>query len=364
MAETLQQVRQRIDGDIRDSLEQVSSSPISTNVCTRRILTILGNVFAGAHFLTLQLINSIRDQIFPQTADEANLLRHANYRGVPRNEATTSMYTIALTGINGTVVPASTEFATQLLTYVSASEVIINTQGEASVIIESELTGSVTNLSIGDVLTIVSPIAGLNNSATVATIIREANNQESIVSWRSRIVEQIQLVRQGGSVDEYSFWARQVAGVTRAFVFRQNTGPGTVGVMIVTDDSTPPIPTRAKILEVFSALTANNRPAIAEILVFAPTLIEVRYTIEILSTQDTQSNRDAIDEQLSLFWKNFGSQNQTVSNSQWIQALSGISTVSIVANSILDSVTTENITQLVIPSKHIAYYDPTMTTFL
>ncbi len=46
----------------------------------------------------------------------------------------------------------------------------------------------------------------------------------------------------GGADPDYVIWAKEIAGITRAWTFRHYKGTGTVGVMVATSNPVNPAP--------------------------------------------------------------------------------------------------------------------------
>lgn len=100
----------------------------------------------------------------------------------------------------------------------------------------------------------------------------------------------------GGNYKDYIVWAKEVPGVTRAWVYPLHLGLGTVGVTFVLDDHPESIiPGEDKVEEV-QAYIDERRPVTAELLVFAPTPKPLDLTLS--ATPNTTAVRNAIEAEI------------------------------------------------------------------
>jgi uncharacterized phage protein gp47/JayE len=97
-------------------------------------------------------------------------------------------------------------------------------------------------------------------------------------------------------LNAYAAWAKEVAGVTRAWVFPGELGAGTVTVRFVRDDDdTTIIPDGAEVSAVQGYIDAR-RPVTAQVTVVAPAAVPLNLTIDI--TPDTAATRAAVESEL------------------------------------------------------------------
>lgn len=105
---------------------------------------------------------------------------------------------------------------------------------------------------------------------------------------------------QGGAKNDYEIWAREVAGVTKAFIYPLEDGYGTVSVRFLvetTDDNPNGIPSPAQVTEVADYIE-TKRPVTAKgITVLAPTPIELNFEIH-LEVDDNSAIRAAVIAEL------------------------------------------------------------------
>ena len=115
--------------------------------------------------------------------------------------------------------------------------------------------------------------------------------------YLQRLLDRIQTPPQGGSADDYIKWALENEGVTRAWVYPQELGIGTVSVRFMMDNSYDDgIPLSGDVTTVQAYIDAL-RPVTADVSVLAPVADSLNFTIELNET-DTLTIRAAVEANL------------------------------------------------------------------
>ncbi len=289
----------------------------------RSVLQVLARLVAGQSHLLHAHVGYAVDQVFPDTADADNLVRLASLYGILRKAALSSFGPVVFTGTEGATVPQG-----MLVRRVDDTEFTVATPGDISGGSVSLIVRAVVPELAGDtaattVLTLVSPVSGIDSNATVDTGgIVNGSDVESDALLLERLLQRLQTPPQGGAKADYVKWALEVAEVTRAFALPQHLGPGTVGVtFLVDDDPTTPIPDAAKVLEVQEHIDdPTRRPVTAVVTVFAP--VEVQLDPEIVLTPDTTDVRAAVTESLEDMLKTDAAPGGTILLSRIREAIS------------------------------------------
>lgn len=285
---TLSDLVQRVEGDIKSGLGVVT-------LLRRSFLKVFARVLAGLSHMFFGFLAWVERQAFPDTAEGEYLLRWGSIWDVTPLEATFAEFICDVTGTAGVIIPAGRTYRrVDGAEYTTTAEVTLTGSGDTIQLV-AVASGVSSRVNPGDVLTIVSPIAGLNTQATVSSIITVAEDPESEASHRERLIDRIQNPPSGGAPNDYIQWARAVPGVTRAWVGPQALGPGTVVVYFVTDNEDPITPSAPKIQEVEDYIE-ERRPVTANVSVVAPALLELDLTIAI--KPNTAEVREAIEEEL------------------------------------------------------------------
>ena len=282
---TLPELIKRIKEDLQgDALQQSDAQ-------------VLSRAHAAALFAIYGYMQWIAKQILPDTADEAMLERQAQLRIGGRKQPTSASGSIQVTGTKGAFLPEGTVLqASNGQKYTVTEAVTLSgTTGITSVV--SVETGSAANMNAGDSLTFVSPVASIEDTATVQDPgITGGTDLESIEDLRDRVIRSYRVIPCGGDADDYVTWALEVEGITRAWTIGNYMGPGTVGVFCVRDNDDPITPDENELQDVKDHIE-TVRPVTAEVYVLAPTLKTVNFSIKV--TPDTQAVRTAVQAALA-----------------------------------------------------------------
>lgn len=264
----------------------------------RSNLGVIARVLAGAAHGLYGFLEWLSRQLMPDTAEVEYLDRWAAIWGVTRKAAATAKGNVTATGTNGIAIPAGSELQRADGTlYTTDAEATIAT-GTATVAVTAVDGGAAGNADANTTLTFFDPIVGINSQATVATGgLTAGTDIESDDDLRDRLLDRIQQPPHGGNSNDYIAWAKEVAGVTRAWVYPQELGLGTVTVRFTRDDDASIIPDAAEVAAVKTYIDAR-RPVTADLTVVAPIAVARNFTIQSLSPS-TQAVKDAIAAELA-----------------------------------------------------------------
>lgn len=287
---TLPQLIQRNIADIESRL------PGRDARLRRSNLNVTARLLAGAAHGLYGALDYLSRQILPDTADAEYLDRWASIWGVTRRPAENAVGAVDLTGVSGSIVPAGEVLVrSDGQEYTTDAEVSL-ALGVATVQITASAAGAAGNTDAGSSLSFVSPVAGVNTAAIVATgDLVNGSDTESDDSLRQRLVARIQDAPHGGAEFDYVNWALEVPGVTRAWCYPQELGAGTVSVRFVRDDDAFPIPDAPEIAAV-QAYIDERRPVTAVVTVVAPIAVPLDFTIAL--TPDTLPAKTAVEAEL------------------------------------------------------------------
>lgn len=286
----LQQIISRIKTDIETRLE-------TGKLLVNSFLSIIATALGGAVHGLYGFIDWAVRQLFPDTAEAEYLERWASIWGIPRTPADFAEGQATFTGSNGTVIPEGTIVKrSDDFEFTTTAEATI-TGGTATVDIIATDAGASGNTDTGTQLSMITPIAGLDSVATVtAPGLAGGADAEGDEALRARLINRIQEPPHGGASFDYIKWAKEVSGVTRAFVYPQQYGLGTVGVAILEDNSeTGPAASPAKVTEAQEYIE-EKRPVTADVTVWTPTAVPIDFEITI--SPDTTAIRAAVEANL------------------------------------------------------------------
>lgn len=139
--------------------------------------------------------------------------------------------------------------------------------------------------------------------------------------YRERILDKIRNPPHGGNPNDFKQWALEVPGVSRAWVFKNWSGIGTVGLMFAVEGDDP-IPNEEMRIRV-QAHIDSVRPVIGELFVFIPELAPQNYAIWL--SPDTRAVRAAVEEELRDYLARDGAPDSFLYPSRISEAISGAS---------------------------------------
>lgn len=294
---TLAELVTRIRGDFRSRLE------ISGSLLRRAMADVLAVVWAGAVHLLHGHLEWLGRQLFPATSDRDYLLSQAAMYGITPTPATYATGTVTATGVDTTVIPLGTILVRDDgVTYTTDAEATIGstTTGEVTVAVTAVDAGADGNMAAAEILSFESPITDVDSAVTVDADadgdgLAGGVDEEDTDGTRSRLLLRLREPPQGGATQDYEAWALAVAGVTRAWVYENENGLGTVVVRFVLDGEVDIFPGAGVVSDVQDALDAE-RPVTAEVTAEAPTQLDVDFTITV--TPDTTAVRAAVEAEL------------------------------------------------------------------
>ncbi|TCS37494.1 putative phage protein gp47/JayE [Paucimonas lemoignei] len=259
-------------------------------------LNVLAHIVAGAVDGLYGYLDWQSRQLLPDTADAEVLDRHASIWSVTRRPAEPASGDVTVSGAIGTVVPAGTLFVrTDGQQFASTVEVVL-AGATAAVNVQAAVAGVLSNTAAGSAMTLVSPVPGLASAATVAAGgLVNGSDVETDAALRARLLKRVQSPPDGGSMTDYEQWALEVPGVTRAWVYPLELGPGTVTVRFVRDGDVSLIPDAGEVAAVQSYIDAL-RPVTSALTVVAPVASPINFQIQL--TPGSAAVKAAVESEL------------------------------------------------------------------
>lgn len=280
---------------------------------------VFARVYAGLAHGMYGFIAWVADQIFPDTAEDENLVRWATLFGLSRTPAAFAEGEVTVTGTSGAVVEVDTLLvrADGVEFRVLAEETLVD--GEAVLNVRAVIADENSNTELGVALSFQTPVTDVDISGLVTSEIVGGADEEEIEDLRARLLSRMAAPIQGGSASDYEQWALEVSGVTRAWVKPLYLGEGTVGIFFVRDDDESIFPSEAEVEEV-SGYIDERRPVTAHHYVFAPTADLVDFTISL--SPDAQSVKEAVTGELEDLFLRDGEPGGTIYLSRMNEAIS------------------------------------------
>ncbi len=255
---------------------------------------VLATVWAGTVHTVHGHLEFITLQLFGTTAEREYLIIIAAPYGITPNPATFASGTTTVVAVGPENIPAGTVLVRDDGAQYEVTTLTVIT-GSGPVPVEALLAGADGNMPLNDTLDFETPIPGVDSETTVV-LISDGLDEEDTEDFRSRYLQRRRNPPKGGNDADYIGWAREVPGVTRAWVARHEDGLGTVKVRFVLDDLASIFPTAPKIVEVQAKLD-SERPTTAEVTADGPSDLPVLFTIALAN--DTAAIRTAVENELA-----------------------------------------------------------------
>lgn len=252
----------------------------------------------------------IADQIIPTSkSDDQTIIDRAISEGVIRKQASFSAGPVVFTG--SVSIPADTEMQSADNVVFRVTAAALPVAGQITVSVQAEDAGVAGNLAAGETLTLLSPIAGVGSAGSVASAgITGGANIEPISELLERLLFRKRNPPVGGALHDYVIWARELAGVSRAWAYDGWHGSGTVGLAWLYDDRTVITPTISDKATMESYLFRHVDPATGNFvgkpggIEVWPVIIELHpLNLSIQLTPDTPANRAGVQASLMALQK-------------------------------------------------------------
>jgi uncharacterized phage protein gp47/JayE len=270
-----------------------SRLPTASARLRRSVLNALLRASAAVEHGLYGYINYLSRQVVPNTAEVEFLERHANWWDVARVAASAATGSVTVTG-SGTVPAGTVLQRADGTEYMVDSEVVISSSG--SVDVTCSTPGANGNASSDTSLSFVSPIAGIDSTATAGDLTGGADI-ETDDALRARLRERVQQPPHGGALHDYIAWSKEVAGVTRVWPKDNWLGAGTVGVFFVRDNDVSIIPDSAEVQTVQDHIDTKRPVGMKGMTVIAP--IEASQDMTISISPNDSTTQAAIEAELS-----------------------------------------------------------------
>lgn len=272
---TLTELINRVSTDISSRVTGVDSA-----VLRRSLLGVLGQSEAGAVHMLYGYLDWIAKQSIIDTAEKEYLERWAAIWKVVRKTSGFAGGQVAFSGTAGAPIPGGTIVQRQDGVQYKVLGDGVFAGGPLIVPVLALEAGDAGNFGSGLPIFLMSPIAGVQSTATTVTKLEGGVDVESDERLLARLLARIQQPPHGGAASDYELWAADVAGITRIWVYPLQMGAGTVTVLFVCDEDADIIPTPAKVAEVQTYINARA-PVTAEIFVAAPIADPLNLTIKL-----------------------------------------------------------------------------------
>lgn len=182
----------------------------------------------------------------------------------------------------------------------------------ATVVVDAEDVGAITNQSSGTLMEIQSVPSGIDTAARVGfSGLTGGDDREPVESFRDRVLEGLAIDYGQFTEDEIIKTAKSVPGVSRVWVVRAarypdegQPGEGQVKIVFMRDGDPDPFPGEHEVAAVKAKIVSEIMPAHTveeDVWVSSPTPVDVDFTFTALEP-NTLSMRAAVRQRLSEFF--------------------------------------------------------------
>ena len=218
--------------EIIERVKTDAESRYGSRVTRRSLINVYSTVIAGAVHSVYGYCEFISKQIFAATAEGKYLERRASEYGIYRKKSDSAVGSVIFSGIG--VVPTGTQLQTE-------DEIVYETTApsdEKNISpVMAMVAGVEGNLTAGTELNLASPVSGFSMVA-VSNEISGGTDEEDDESLRNRLLFRMRNPPQAGTKTDYVAWAKEVSGVSSAWCYPLELGPGHVTVRFMTDGVT------------------------------------------------------------------------------------------------------------------------------
>ncbi|EMD6811812.1 baseplate J/gp47 family protein [Citrobacter koseri] len=266
-------------------------------VLRRMDAEVYARVQAAAVHTLYGYLDYLARNMLPDLCDEDWLYRHARIKRCPRKDAVAASGFVRWDGIGGTpTLPAGTQIQRDDQVTFTTTQTVRASGGLLRVPVVADVAGTAGNTDDGTALRLGTPVSGIP-SAGYADTLNGGDDVEELETWRARVMERYYWIPQGGADPDYVIWAKEIAGITRAWTFRHYQGIGTVGVMVATSDPANPAPGDDVVQAVREHILPRAPVAGSGLFVFAAAEKVIPVTIAL--AKDTPEIRTAVTAELN-----------------------------------------------------------------
>lgn len=287
--DSLPTIVERVKADMQSRLS-------ADELLRRSDALVLARVMAGMSHELLGYADWISRQILFDTSDEDVLKRQAAIWKYHQKSAEYAIGVAIANGIDGRAIGAGAVARRQDGVEYAVEAVATIEAGVADVSFKAIVKGAAGNAPAGTVLTLLSPIDGVQSQLTVkAPGFVNGADVEPIGEFRPRFIRRVGQLGGVGSLSDYETWALEVPGVTRAWATAGEMGAGTVTVRFVRDNDESLIPDGPEV-DAMREYLADRRAATAILYVEAPIADPIVYQIRL--TPASEAAKAAVIKEL------------------------------------------------------------------
>ena len=294
---TITDIADNIVADIDASTGQIIPA------LAKAVFRVLAYALAGVFIILYKYGSDAFRQRFPQTATgewlqylgeivDVNIIPADTWEGEAEIDATGAVGTIA----------AGTQFVKNDTGKVYEVTIgVVIAPGTLTLNLIATEAGAGSDLIVGDILDIVSPIAGVELTAEITVVTTQGADEEDTEEYRQRVIDRWKAKPQGGAAVDYVLWGMEMPNAENIYPYSSST-PTVVSVYVEVDNQPDGIPTGAQLIIAEDYLTydpisgAQDRKPLGVTLDMQP-IYRTEFDVEITDLlPDTPATRaDILD---------------------------------------------------------------------
>tara|TARA_A200000113_G_scaffold108013_1_gene96921 strand:+ start:3030 stop:4100 length:1071 start_codon:yes stop_codon:yes gene_type:complete len=280
------EIAKRVEADsaLSTGTQHASLPGTAENMVSRALTIVSTELYSYLSF--------IAKQILPPTAEAQYLEGHANF-WLEGGRKSSSLATglVDIEGTAGTEIAAGSILVRDdSISYRTLEDLTLDGSGLGSVRVNSRSEGLIGNAAPGVSLNPTDVIPGITSITVAADGLSGGAEIEADPDLKGRVVERVQSPPRGGSLRDYEFWAKEVAGVTRSWAKESDDGYVTVHVTFSMDNKPDtPQPTADEVQAVKDHIE-SVRPVGSRPSVVAPVLSPIDFEIALNPNNLTTQN--------------------------------------------------------------------------
>ena len=246
---SIETIKTRIQSDIETSINQtIPALPLS-------FVKVLSSALAGPVFLLYQAINWVYKQIFPESSDYDNLIKHGAILGIEPVEAVQAIILCDIEGTGAQVDAGTLYIGSNNITYQVTTTTAIVAGTASDVPLLALTSGDIGNLANGEELDIVQTDLNLSDIATVVDTDTSGADEESREEFAERVALAYRTRNIAGTPGGYALYGLETPNFIWVGPYASQTLPGTVEAYGRVDNQTDGVPTSAQLTELENYLT-------------------------------------------------------------------------------------------------------------
>lgn len=297
--------------------------PTADALLRRNLLSILGRALAGLSHSLHGHLDWIAAQILPHTAEEEYLERLAAIWSIIRRPAVAAAGPAAASGNEAALIPVDTLWQRSDGAQYKTTSAAVIVAGVVTLDLAAVLPGAAGNCAAGTVLTLVTPLDGINPAATVGLAgLCGGSEIETPAALLQRLLDRVRRPPAGGNRYDYVNWALAIPGVARAWVLPLAQGVGTLDLLVLADlASTGSIVASPELCALVRGIIAELCPNDVKYLRVRPPLMPpLDFTLGL--TPDTAAGRSAVLAEIDDLFDRLAAPGVTLPLSQLNEAIS------------------------------------------